>query len=172
MAAILFDEIDVLIVDEIGKNISGSGMDPNITGTFATPYASGGVKKQRVLVLDITEESHGNTTGLGMADFSVQRVFEKMDFEMTYPNSLTSTVIGPGKLPIIMPNDRMGIQAAIQTCNKIDYTRPRVVRIKNTLKLAEIFASEALLAEARANPRLEVLEDPKDVAFDSRGNLF
>jgi antitoxin (DNA-binding transcriptional repressor) of toxin-antitoxin stability system len=172
LAAILIDEVDVLIVDEIGKNISGSGMDPNITGTFATPYASGGIKKQKTVVLDITDESHGNTLGLGMADYSVQRAFAKMDFEKTYPNALTSTIIGPIKIPMILANDKLAIQAAIQTCNKIDYANPRIVRIKNSLEIGEILISESLLQEAQTNPQLEVLEGPRELEFDNEGNLF
>lgn len=172
MPAILFEEFDVLIVDEIGKNISGDGMDPNITGTFCTPYASGGAKKQRTVVLDMTEETHGNASGLGMADFSVQRAFDKMEFEKTYPNGITSTVIGPSKIPMILANDKLAIQAAIQTCNKIDYSNPRIVRIKNSLKVGEIYISESLVREAEKNPQIEILEDPKEIVFDEKGNLF
>lgn len=172
MPSILLNEIDVLIVDEIGKNISGDGMDPNITGTFATPYASGGVSSQRVAVLDLTEETHGNANGLGMADFSTKRAFDKMDFEKTYPNALTSTVIGVIKIPMILPNDRLAVQAAIKTCNCIDYNNPRIVRIKNSLKIAEIYISEALLEEARTNTQIEILGEPAEMAFDREGNLF
>lgn len=172
MPVILFPEIDVLIVDEIGKNISGDGMDPNITGTFCTHYASGGVTKQRTVVLDLTEETHGNAIGLGMADFSVQRAFDKMEFEKTYPNVLTSTVISVAKIPMILASDRLAIQAAIQTCNKIDYNNPRIVQIKNSLKIGEIYISESLLEEAKNNPQIEILEEPKEMAFDENGNLF
>jgi hypothetical protein len=172
MPRILIDEVDVLIVDEVGKNISGSGMDPNITGTFATPYASGGIKKQRTVVLDLTEETHGNGMGLGMSDFSVQRAFDKMDFEKTYPNALTSTVPAPIKIPMILANDRLAIKAAIQTCNKIDHNNPRIVRIKNSLELQEILISESLLEEARKNQQIEVLEEPCELYFDENGNLF
>jgi hypothetical protein len=172
MPAILFPEFDVLIVDEIGKNISGDGMDPNITGTFCTPYASGGANKQRTVVLDLTEETHGNACGLGMADFSVQKAFDKMDFEKTYPNSLTSTVTGPAKIPMIMANDKLAIQAAVQTCNKIDYHNPRIVRIKNSLQIGEIYISASLLAAARQNRRIEILEEPEEMAFDQYGNLL
>lgn len=172
MPSILFKEVDVLIVDEVGKNISGSGMDPNITGTFATPYASGGIKKQRTVVLDLTDETHGNGMGLGMSDFSVQRAFDKMDFEMTYPNALTSTVPAPIKIPMILANDMLAIKAAIQTCNKIDHNNPRIVRIKNTLELEEILISEGLLEEARNNPQIEILDEPCEMYFDENNNLF
>lgn len=172
MAGVLFKEFDVLIVDEVGKNISGSGMDPNITGTFPTPYKTGGANKQRTVVLDITDESHGNGTGLGAADFTVQRAFDKMDFEMTYPNALTAIVTLNAKLPITLANDKLAIKAAIQTCSGIDHNNARVVRIKNTLELEEILISEALLEEARNNPRIEILDEPKELIFDENGNLF
>ncbi|MDF2524211.1 MAG: iron-sulfur cluster binding protein [Clostridiales bacterium] len=172
MPSIMFDEIDVLIVDEMGKNISGTGMDPNITGSFSTPYVSGGVKKQRVVVLDLTEESHGNGVGLGLADFSVQRLFDKVDLEKVYANSFTSTVLTGAKIPVILANDQLAIQAAIRTCNGIDYNNPRIVRIQNTLKLGEIYISESLLEVARKNPQMEVLEGPEILGFNEHGNLF
>ncbi len=169
---IMFKDIDVLIVDEIGKNISGDGMDPNITGTFCTPFASGGVNKQRTVVLDITEESHGNASGLGMADFTVQRAFNKVDFESTYPNSLTCKITIDVKIPITLANDKLAVQAAIQTCSFIDFNNPRIVRIKNSLKIGEIYISESLMEEAQKNPRIEILEGPKEIKFDKCGNLF
>jgi hypothetical protein len=172
MPSIMFNEIDVLIVDEIGKNISGAGMDPNITGAFTTTYASGGVKKQRIVILDLTEESHGNGVGLGLGDFSVPRLLEKVDFEMIYANCLTSTVLTGGRIPFIMANDKLAIQSAIKTCNNIDFNNPRIIRIKNTLKLGEIYISESLLAEALKNPQLEVLEGPEEFSFNEQGNLF
>lgn len=172
MPYIMFDAFDVLVVDEIGKNISGDGMDPNITGTFCLPDITGGAVKQRTVVLDLTEETNGNACGLGSADFSVQRAFDKIDFEMTYPNALTSTVPDSSKVPIILANDKLAIQAAIQTCNKIDYDNARIVRIKNTLRMDEIYISESLLEEAKKNPRIEILGGPQELVFDEMENLF
>lgn len=172
MPSILIKEFDVLVIDESGKNISGDGMDPNITGNFCSPYASGGAVKQRTVLLDLTEESHGNAGGFGMVDFSVQRAFDKMDFEMTYPNIITPTVPGPGKIPVILANDQLAIKAGIQTCNGIDYEHPRVVRIKNTLKMGEIQISESLVEQAQKTPGMEVMEEPKEMVFDENGNLF
>ena len=172
MPSILLNTVDVLVVDEIGKNISGSGLDPNISGTFSTPYASGGLEKQRVVVLDITPESHGNGLGMGVADFSVQRAFDKFDFEMTYPNALTSTVIRPVKIPMILANDQLAIAAAIKTCNLIDYGNPRVVRIKNTLEIGELMISEALIPEAEKNPQIEMIGEARELPFNAEGNLF
>ncbi|MDK2799159.1 MAG: hypothetical protein PWP27_1755 [Clostridiales bacterium] len=172
MPKIKFSNFDVLIVDQIGKNISGDGMDPNITATYCTPYASGGPKIQRIVVLDLTEETHGNANGMGMADFTTKRLFEKADLEKTYPNALTSTVPHTVKIPMILKNDREAIAAAIKTCNEIDKKNPRIVRIKNSLHIDEIYISEALLEEAKNDPDIEILEEPKYMQFDGNGNLF
>jgi len=172
MPSILFDNIDVLVVDEFGKNISGDGMDPNVTGNFPTPYASGGIKKQRTVVLDLSDESHHHGGGFSGADFSVQRAFDKVDFEITYPNVITATVPGSANIPVILANDKLAIQAGIQTCNNIDFENPRIVRIKNTLKLGEILISHSLLEEAKNNPNIEVVEENFEMVFDKNGNLF
>lgn len=172
MPKIMFKSIDVLIVDKIGKNFSGDGMDPNITGTFVTPYASGGVKSQKVAVLDLSDESHGNAVGMGAADFTTRRLFEKADLEKTYPNALTSTVVSNVKIPMILKNQQEAIQAAIKTCNEIDKTNPALVRIKNSLHLEEIYISEALLEQARNMPNVEVLEEAMELAFDEEGNIW
>jgi hypothetical protein len=172
MASILINNIDVLIVDEIGKNISGDGMDPNITGRFSSPYLSGEMNAQMVVVLDLTKESHGNASGLGMADFSTNRVFGKLDFEQTYINAFISKDIGSVKLPVIQPNDGLAIQAAINSCNCVNYNNPKIIRIKNTAKISEIYISEALLEEARANAQIEVLTEPEEMRFDKDRNLF
>ena len=105
MPAIEIKDFDVLIVDQIGKNFSGDGMDPNITATYCTPYASGGPVVQRYVVLDLSEETHGNALGAGMADLGTKRLFDKIDFDAAYPNALTCTVLMGAKVPVIMKND-------------------------------------------------------------------
>lgn len=172
MPSILFDACDVLIVDEIGKNISGDGMDPNISGRFPTPYASGGICAQRVAVLDLTAESHGNACGIGLADCTTRRMFSKMSLEDTYPNSITSTVTENMKIPMIMETDKLAVQLALKTCVEIDRQHPRVVHIKNTMELEQIEISEALLEEARNHPSIEILGPAAPMAFDENGNLF
>jgi hypothetical protein len=172
MPKIKFEKFDILIVDQIGKNISGDGMDPNITATYCTPYASGGPEIQRVVVLDLTEETHGNAVGMGMADYTTKRLFEKVDLEKTYPNALTSTVPHTVKIPMILKSDREAISAALKTCTDIDKRNPKIVRIKNSLHLEEIYISEALLEEAKKDHGIEILEDPKYLEFDEKGNLF
>lgn len=172
MPRILVDECDVLVVDQIGKNFSGDGMDPNITGTFCTEYATGGIRSQRVAVLDLSPETHGNAIGLGYSSATTQRVFDQLDLPSMYPNAITCTVLGGVRIPIVMESDREAIQVCIKTCNEIDKTRPRVVRIPNSLHLEHIMLSEAYWEEAQANPALTIESEPEYLPFDEDGNLW
>ncbi|HZG73340.1 MAG TPA: lactate racemase domain-containing protein [Chondromyces sp.] len=169
---LFFKDIDVLVIDEIGKNISGDGMDPNITGRYPTPYAHGGPDVNKMVVLDLTEETEGNANGVGTADFTTQRLVDKMDREVTYANGLTSTVVAPTKIATTLANDKEAIQAAIKTCNILDFTKVKMVRIKNTLEISEIEVSEAMLDYVNDHPTLEALTDPQEMSFDSEGNLI
>lgn len=171
MPRLMLPETDVLIVREIGKNFSGSGMDPNVTGTWSTPYGGGGIRKQRTVVLDVADSSHGNFLGLGQADTTTFRVLKKMDLANTYPNALTSTVLLPVKMAMFMDSDKHAIQAAIKTLNGVDKNKVRIVYIKNTLYLKEIFVSEALLEEVKASNEMEILEEARAFQFDPEGNL-
>jgi len=169
---ILFDQIDVLVIDYIGKNISGDGMDPNITGRYPTPYAHGGPDVTKMVVLDLTPETKGNANGVGTADFTTQRLVDKTDLAATYANGLTSTVCAPTKIATTLENDYYAIKAAVKTCNILDYSKCRLVRIKDTLHLGEIEISVNLLEEARRHPDIEILSEPADMQFDGEGNLF
>ncbi len=172
MPRIKFESGDILIVDQIGKNISGDGMDPNVSGTWATPYASGGFQKHRVVVLDLTEETHGSSVGLGMADATTRRAADKANSDLTIPNSLTSLLLNVAKTPATFRSDKLAIQAAAKTCSESDRDNLRIVRIQDTLHLGEIWISEALLEEAKAMPDIEILSEPAPFAFDENGNLF
>lgn len=172
MPKIWLKSCDILIVDEIGKNYSGEGMDPNITGTFLTPYASGGIQSQRVVVLGISEEAHGNGFGIGTADCTTKKVFQQLDLNAMYINGLTSTVLAGAKLPCIFPNDKLAIQAAIKTCVGIQPEGIRIVRIANTLQLEHIFVSVAYQKEIEGNKNLEVIGKPVPMGFDIDGNLL
>lgn len=169
---LLIPETDVLVVREIGKNFSGSGMDPNVTGTFGTPYASGGIKKQRTVVLDISNESHGSFVGLGMADTTTKRAFEKLDTNATYFNMITSTVLKVGKIPMVLEDDKLALQVALRTLTQVDKAHIRMVYIKNTLSLETILVSEALLDEVKQRDDMEILEEPRDLRFDEHGALL
>jgi lactate racemase-like protein len=170
MPRIPFDTFDVLVIDEIGKNISGDGADPNITGRYPTPDASGGPVVNKQVVLDLTDATGGNANGLGTADFTTVRAARKLILGRTYPNALTSTIPRPVALPMVLPSDRMAIAAAVLTCNAVGRP-PRVVRITNTLRLDAFWISEALVAEANRDGSISVTEAPAPLAFDDEGNL-
>ena len=171
-ARLHFEKLDGLIIDEIGKDISGSGFDTNVVGRYHSPWISGGPQINRVLILDISQKSKGNGNGLGMADFTTRRAAEKFDFTQTYPNTLTATLPGGVKIPMVLPNDRQGIQCCIKTCNLYNWDDFTMVRIRNTLSLTEIEVSENLAATLRGDSRFEVLSEPYEFKFDKEGNLF
>lgn len=167
-------ELDALIMDEIGKNIAGSGFDTNVVGRFHTPYISRSdqdARITRIAALDLTDESHGNANGVGILDFISERLFRKIDLEQMYPNSLTSTVPLPVKIPMILKNDRQVIQAAIRTSNIRDHRAVRFARIKNTQTLETLEVSESLTSEIGQHPGAEVSSEPYDLSFDAYDNL-
>lgn len=157
MPKIHFDKFDVLVVNELGKDISGDGMDPNITGNFATPYASGGPDIARTVVLGLTEKTHGNANGIGMAHMTTKEVVDQIAWEKGYANALTSTVIEVIKLPMVLATKELAVKAAIKTCNAFDLSKVRLVRIQNTLEIGEIWISESMIEEAEQNPNLEII---------------
>jgi hypothetical protein len=165
MPEILFNPIDVLVVDEIGKDISGDGMDPNITGRYSTPYASGGPEITKIAVLGLTEKTHGNALGLGMADFTTRKAFESIEWEKGYANALTSAVVTPVKVPMFLETEELAVKAAIKSCFAFDLDKVRLVRIRNTLHLREIWISEGLLPEANENQSIEILSELLDFNF-------
>ncbi|HEX7057024.1 MAG TPA: lactate racemase domain-containing protein [Bacilli bacterium] len=167
----LFPAFEVLVIDYIGKNISGDGMDPNITGRYPTPYAQGGPEINKIVVLDLTPESKGNANGVGTADFTTSRLVSKTDWPGTYANGLTSTVCAPTKQATTLENDRDAIKAAIKTSNILDYKKVRLIRIRDTLHLGTIEISESLLEEAKKHPDIEILEGPYEWEFDDEGYL-
>ncbi len=172
MSRILFDKVDVMIVDYIGKNISGEGMDPNVSGRWIVPNIVGGIDAQRIGILDITDETLGNVVGLGMADVCSKRVVDKMDRDTTYPNSLTSTVTSLCKIPMYFDNHKLTIQAAIKMSAGVEPENITMIRIAHTLALDEILISENLLQEAKRHPDIEIVGEPEEVSFNADGDLF
>ncbi len=174
IAHLLFDECDVLVVDKIGKNISGDGMDPNVSGRFVTPdICKGGIDAEKVVILDITDETHGNAQGIGLAEVTTRRLVNRMKLEMTYPTGVTNTFLHLVKIPMIMDNDREAIQVALCSCPCAeDQDNLKLIRIPSTAHIGEIEISEALLPQAKANPHIEILTEPYDLPFDENGNLF
>lgn len=172
MPSLPVSQIDLLIIDEIGKDISGDGMDPNITGRYPTPYASGGPEIAKIVVLDLTERTHGNANGMGHADFSTRKLADKIDFTKTYANGLTSGEMGVTKLPAILADDCDAIKAGIKTCFARDQRMARVIRVKNTLHIGELWVSEALADEVAKLPNVTIIGAPEEMRFDAEGNLL
>jgi hypothetical protein len=164
-----FDELDLLIVDELGKNVSGSGMDYNVVGMWRR---IGGEKRpffKRIAVLGITPQSEGNALGMGIADFTTRRLFEQLDLQKTYMNGLTANAYDAIKIPVVVASDLEACEAALKAANT---SRPaRVAWIKNTLELQELLVSEALLPEVEAIDTLAVEGPPADLATDEAGNF-
>jgi hypothetical protein len=166
-----FTDIDVLVIDEIGKNISGTGFDTNVVGRYHTPGCSGGPNVTRLVILNVTDETHGNANGLGIADFTTRRVFDQFSFENTYPNALTSTVLPSVKIPMVLETGLLAIKAAIKTCNILDKRNVRLIRIKNTNEIERIEVSESMLDGVRGNPYLSIETDLYPLALNDDANL-
>jgi hypothetical protein len=159
--------LDLLIVDEMGKDISGTGMDTNVIGRIGIRGVPDvGPTIERIVVLDLSDASHGNANGMGLADFITRRMADKIDFPATYLNTLTATFVERAKLPIVMESDREAIETALRTLGSP--AAPRVMRIKNTLELERIWVSPVLLPEI---PGGVAEGEPAPLAFDARGNL-
>ena len=156
------NEGDVLVVDKIGKNISGDGMDPNVSGRFVQPkYCSGGIEAEKVVILDITDETHGNAQGIGLAEVTTRRLVNRMKLEMTYPTGVTNTFLHLMKIPMIMDNDREALQLALMCCPEAeDHDNMKMIRIPNTAHIGVIEISEGMLPLAKANPNIEILSEP------------
>ncbi len=161
-------------MDRLGKNISGAGMDPNVTGRglpeFFTPPPEA-PRVRRLFVRDITPESHGNGTGAGVADFTTTRLVRAVDLKTTYTNALTAISIEFAKMPIHFDTDREAVAQALRTATAGDPRRARVVRIKDTLSLQILEASEAYAEAVSARKDLSVLRGPTEMEFDPHGNL-
>ena len=173
MPQLFFDDIDVLVIDEMGKNISGAGFDPNITGRNRRNVKwQDKPRVKKIVVLGLTRVSQGNATGLGSADVITMRLFKELDVASTYANVITSMNLDGGAIPIVMNNDHDAIALAVKTVVRVKPEDCRIVRIRNTLHLGEIEVSNALLAEVGRQPeRFEIAEPPRDVKFDAQGNL-
>ena len=164
--------LDVLIVDYVGKEFSGSGMDPNITGRPSTRAISGGPDVSRIVVLDVTDKSEGNATGVARADVITDRLCNRFSREAVYTNSLTSGVLIAASLPMAMPDDKSAIQAAVKTCESHHPDALKIIRIPNTLHLEYLYVSEAMLPELVNRPGINILTDPAPMRFDAQGTLL
>lgn len=166
------DMLDVLLIDEMGKDISGVGLDTNIIGRIGIRSETDAASPRitNIVVCDLTEASHGNALGMGLADIVTRRLADKVDFNATYANVETSTFLERGKLPVVAPTARQATQLALRTCGPVGAERARVIRIKNTLHLSEMYVSDAVLAELRGKPGVSVLSDARPM-FTEQGAL-
>lgn len=172
LSSIPFKNLDLLVIDEIGKDITGTGMDCNIVQRFTSEHMVPKPFIKRIAVLDLTNKSDGNAAGMGLADVICKRLYDKVVLENTYPNHLTSRTCQGCKIPMIMENDLLTIKAGIKTAPDVDYDNLRIVRIKNTLYLDELEISTALLKEAEENPNIELESDEYDWKFGEKGNFI
>jgi hypothetical protein len=178
MPRLPFDDIDMLTIDRIGKNISGSGMDPNIIGREVHGYstlfdAQRHLKPviRRIYVRDITPETLGNAIGIGLADFTTTRLVRAMDAKKTFINSLTSLTPNGAKTPIHFDSDREAFDAALDSLALDDVSRAKMIRIADTLSLEKLWLSEAYLQDAKGRADLEIVTPPEAIRFDKEGNL-
>ena len=167
------DDLDLLIVDEIGKNYSGSAMDVNVIGRWRLPGLPEpeSPRIKRIVALRLSPESEGNAHGVGLADFVTRRLAEAIDPVATYTNAITSTFVERAFIPITLPSDREAIEAALASLSLSDPARARIARIRNTLHLDEVWLSAPVLAEVAGRPGFEVGR-PEPLRFGDDGTLL
>jgi len=168
------DNIDLLIIDEMGKNLSGVGVDPNIIGRmkiYGQPEPLRPAVKS-IIIADITKESHGNAIGVGLADVIPRKLFNKIDFPSTYTNGITSSFYERIKIPVIAETDREAFNIALRGCGYIKKGEEKIVRIKNTLHLEELYVSDAVLEEIKDSGKIEILKIDTELFRDLDFNAF
>lgn len=173
MARLPFDKIDILILDEMGKNISGTGMDTNVIGRimFIGEKEPDTPKISRIVVLDLTQASHGNATGIGLSDFTTENVTRKLDTQAMATNTITAMSPEKARLPISLATDKAAIEAAFQTIGAVPPTDARIVHIKNTLELGTLHVSHALKDEVEKRKDLVLVKELGALSFDANGRL-
>jgi hypothetical protein len=174
VARVPFERLDVLVMQYIGKNISGGGMDPNVVGFFRAEGKGEWLPDfTRIVALDLTDETQGNALGLGQADFVTRRLVKKIDYHATYMNMLTAagkgTRLVEAAVPITLESDREAIEVAARSA--VPVGQPRICWIEHTDALGDLWISESLLSEAHQNPQVEVLGNSGAWPFDHGGNL-
>jgi hypothetical protein len=174
MPALPASDIDILIVEEIGKNISGTGMDTNIVGGIRE-YREGEYdppKIKKIILLDLTKEAEGNALGIGLADLVTKKLYDKIDLRATYENTITTTFLERAKIPIICKTEEEAFQIALKTTWNLPGTKPRIAIIRNTLKLDELYVSEPIWEETRSRTNIRSSGDWETLRFDHQGNLM
>jgi hypothetical protein len=173
MGRLPFDQLDLLLIGEIGKNYSGAGIDPNVVGRLLIEGQEEFEKPKitRICAFDLSPESHGNGTGIGIADLTTTRLLNSIDPVPFRMNNLTACFLWRSKLPIAFDTDRECIENGYLTCWQPDRAAVRMALIANTLELAELWVSPALLDEVKRHPNLEVMGEARPLPFDAFGNL-
>ena len=169
-----FEEVDILIIDEMGKNISGAGIDTKVVGRIDMPLLEKepeAPRVKRIIICDLTDDSDGNAVGLGMADFVTQRLVDKMDRDATYINAITGGDPEHAKIPLTLKNDREAIEVAATSIGLVAPEDLRIMRIKNTKHLGEVDISEAFKRELSKRNDLEIISQGKPMPFDEAFNL-
>lgn len=177
LAQLHFDDIDVLIIDEVGKEISGTGFDPNVSGRIEVisqqeAFRAAAPNIRKIVLLDITEYSHGLGIGMGEADIVSYRFVNKLDFEQTYTNCITNNYLKSASMPLYANSDEDAIKLAILTSMAKDKNMVKIVRVKNTITLDEIEVSIGMLEEVRKSDFFDVLSEPYSWTFNAEGNLW
>ena len=168
-----FDQLDLLVIGEIGKNYSGAGIDPNVVGRLLVETAPEfeSPKITRICALDLSPESHGNGTGCGIADLAPKKLLDAIDPVPTHINTLTACMLWRTKVPIDLPNDRECIETGIRTCWQPRQEQLRMAIIPNSLEVAELWVSAPLVDEAKRRTDLKVAGELRELPFDGHGNL-
>ncbi len=168
LAKLPFSLPDLLIVDEMGKDLSGTGMDTNVVGKKAQPVSGAA----RIFVRDLTSKSHGNACGIGLADFTTQRLVDKIDYNATYVNCITGQRPEGAKIPMTFKTDREAIDAALSTSGLIKPENAKIMWIKNTLELEEVIVSESFTKGIETSKNIKLLSPFKEMEFDQSGDLI
>jgi hypothetical protein len=164
--------IDVLVIDRMGKDISGVGMDPNITGRIGVDgeHDPTAPHVRAMVVCDLTDQSHGNAIGVGLADVITRRLYDKIERSATYANVITSSFLERGKIPVAGASDREAFEIALRSCGSLANGRERIIRIRDTLRLEDLYVSTAILDELRNGSSVDILERDSPL-FDEAGSL-
>ncbi|MEN8244071.1 MAG: lactate racemase domain-containing protein [Thermodesulfobacteriota bacterium] len=173
--ALPFEEADVIIIDEMGKEISGSGFDTKVVGRIGMPLVTPDPEMpriKRIMVCDLTEASEGNAVGVGIADVITRRLRDKIDQEALDMNTITGVCPEPGRIPLTLQNEREALDVAIRCVGLVPLEKLKIMRIKNTLRLSEVEVSEGYAAELKTREDLDIIRDWYDMEFDADGNLF
>ncbi|ATW23481.1 lactate racemase domain-containing protein [Candidatus Formimonas warabiya] len=173
MPSLPVDDIDLLVVKEMGKNISGTGMDVNILGRVTSPLLNDvdTPRIKRIVALDLTDASHGNALGMGLADIVPRRLANKINFNATYANVVSAGVLDRGKLPVVLESDKDAIEVALKSIERLDYQKARIVIIRSTLELGNLIVSEEIYRDITNLSDVCLSENRFDLAFDADGNL-